>query len=100
VEGAAIPGDAEEREALYRALLADRLVLVVLDTTVSMPSTPSSSTSTPTTHRRLLAAPLPDGTTVPMLAPTAEAYVAENRGGGTRSLISSTRPSGKAGGAA
>jgi transcriptional regulator with XRE-family HTH domain/tetratricopeptide (TPR) repeat protein len=31
VDGAAIPEDVEEREALYRALLADRRVLVVLD---------------------------------------------------------------------
>jgi hypothetical protein len=31
VDGAAIPEDAEEREALYRARLADRRVLVVLD---------------------------------------------------------------------
>jgi serine protease len=32
---------------------------------------------------KLLAAPLPDGATVPTLAPTAEEHVAINRGGGT-----------------
>jgi tetratricopeptide (TPR) repeat protein len=35
VNGAAIPEDGEEREALYRALLADRRVLVVLDNAAS-----------------------------------------------------------------
>ena len=35
VDGAAIPEDAEEREALYRARLADRRVLVVLDNAAS-----------------------------------------------------------------
>jgi transcriptional regulator with XRE-family HTH domain len=35
VDGATIPRDAEEREALYRALLADRRVLVVLDNAAS-----------------------------------------------------------------
>jgi tetratricopeptide (TPR) repeat protein/transcriptional regulator with XRE-family HTH domain len=35
VDGAAIPPDGEEREALYRAWLADRRVLVVLDNAAS-----------------------------------------------------------------
>jgi tetratricopeptide (TPR) repeat protein len=35
VDGAAIPGDVEERAALYRARLADRRVLVVLDNAAS-----------------------------------------------------------------
>jgi tetratricopeptide (TPR) repeat protein/transcriptional regulator with XRE-family HTH domain len=35
MDGAAIPPDAEEREALYRAWLADRRVLVVLDNAAS-----------------------------------------------------------------
>jgi predicted ATPase len=35
VDGAAIPEDGEEREALYRARLADRRVLVVLDNAAS-----------------------------------------------------------------
>jgi len=50
VDGAAIPEDAEEREALYRARLADRRVLVVLDNAASeaqvrplLPGTPARS---------------------------------------------------------